>query len=212
MQLKRADHVRMSRKGRRRLHWRSGHVARLAGTRRVSLIQFAAGRLYVSQSSTNSFSAVSAANFALVSDASMHNSVLQKGWQSFSAMWRRCLVNMYAASDVHVHVANAVACALCVMGTVWAFVFRPNACVSLYFGQMRLQFFWLGLRDSGPGSNWIVHVRRKSSHLAHVLHVMRVWVCLCTRPKVAVVNARPRLHDLFSTSGSRFICRFESGP
>ena len=35
MQLKRADHVRMSRKGRRRLHWRSGHVARLAGTRSV---------------------------------------------------------------------------------------------------------------------------------------------------------------------------------
>ena len=82
----------------------------------------------------------------------------------------------------------------------------------LYFGQMRLQIFWLGLRDSGPGSNWIVHVRCKSLHLVHMLHVMRAWVYVCTRPKVAVVNARPRLHDLFSTSGSRFICRFESGP
>ena len=57
-----------------------------------------------------------------------------------------------------------------------------------------------------------VHVRCKSLHLVHMLHVMRAWVYVCTRPKVAVVNAGPRLHDLFSTSGSRFICRFESGP
>ena len=92
MQLKRADHVRMSRKGRRRLHWRSGHVARFAGTRSVSLFEFAARLLYGSQSSsTSSFSAVSAANFALVSAASMQNSVLQKGCQSISAMWRRVL-------------------------------------------------------------------------------------------------------------------------
>ena len=34
---------------------------------------------------------------------------------------------------------------------------RPNACLILYFGQMRLQFSWPGLRDSGPGRNWIVH-------------------------------------------------------
>ena len=92
VQLKRADHVRMSRKGRRRLHWRSGHVARLAGTRSVSLFQFAARPLHGSQwSSTSSFSAVSAANFAVVSAASMQNSVLQQGCQSISAMWRRVL-------------------------------------------------------------------------------------------------------------------------
>ena len=141
--------------------------------------------------------AVSAASFTLVLSASHVAS---------------CPVHMYAASDVHVQDASVVVCALCVMGTMSASGFRPNACLSLYFGQMRLQFFWLGLRDSGPGSNWIVHVRCKSLHLVHMLHVMLAWVYVCTRPKVAVVNARPRLQDLFSTSGSRFICRFESGP
>ena len=39
MQLKRADHVRMSRKGRRRLHWRSGHVARLGASPFPSLLR-----------------------------------------------------------------------------------------------------------------------------------------------------------------------------
>ena len=45
-----------------------------------------------------------------------------------------CPVHMYASSVVHVHVASVVACALCVMGTVSASGFRPNACLMLYFG------------------------------------------------------------------------------